>query len=135
MSIRDLMLATRGKARIEKVQGLDESLGTVFVKGLTVNQRDAFEEACMAKSNKRIRVLLLTMAVCEEDGKNVFTTADAASIGAMPVDLITPIFDKACELSGLMTQDVKALEGNLPESRNGDSDSGLPLPSDAQSAG
>ena len=94
--------------------------GTVWVKGLTGAERDAFEISIMDfKDGKKpkmvlenMRAKLCVMTVCDENGRRLFKDEDIPTLGKKSAKALSIIFDKAQELSGLTDEDVDKLAKN-----------------------
>ena len=90
--------------------------GTVLVSAITGTARDAFEGAVQAApdTNSNIRALLCVRAIVDENGKRVFTDAEAGALGAKNAATLDRVFVVASRLSGMSKDDIEVLEKNLP---------------------
>lgn len=94
--------------------------GTVWVKGFTGAERDAFEISIMefreGKKPKMVlenmRAKLCALTICDESGNRIFTEADIPALGKKSAKALSIIFDKAQELNGLSDEDVEKLSKN-----------------------
>jgi hypothetical protein len=94
--------------------------GTVRVRALTGEERDAFEEGQLQGKGKNrtvrlanIRAKLVSLCVVDADGKRLFSDADVAALGRKSAAALSAVFDVAARLSGLTEQDVEELAGNF----------------------
>lgn len=99
----------------EEVQ-VPEWGGTVFVRGLTGRQRDEFESSVFEMRGKKmvpnianLRAKLTVRCCVDEDGKRLFTDADADKIGEKSAAAIDRIYAVAAKLSGLSEEDVEEM--------------------------
>lgn len=125
--------------------------GTVRVKGLTGEERDSFEAACMmerpsydakgkqvrgrtemARNLANTRAKLVARSVVGEDGERLFTDHDVAVLGQKSAAALERVFDAAARLSRLSDEDIEELSGNSDAARSGDSISISPSDSAAQ---
>lgn len=93
--------------------------GSVYVRALTGAERDAFEASVVeqrgksAKMNLRnIRAKLVALTVVGEDGKRLFSDADANLLGEKSAAALDRVFTVAQRLSGLRDEDVEDLAKN-----------------------
>jgi hypothetical protein len=104
--------------------------GTVRVRALTGEERDAFEEGQLQGKGKNrtvrlanIRAKLVSLCVVDADGKRLFSDADVAALGRKSAAALSAVFDVAARLSGLTEQDVEELAGNFSSTPGDDSSS------------
>jgi hypothetical protein len=96
--------------------------GDVFVRGLTGAERDRFEGSIITQRGKNqsvnltnIRAKLASMAICDEDGKALFNSADVLALSEKSAAALQRVFEVAQRLSGLKEEDVQELVGELKE--------------------
>jgi len=107
-----LALATQVPSEIVDVPGV----GAVEVRGLTVSGRDQWFEMINAGKGKHKNVRASLLALCmHEDGKRIFSDAEASEIGTLPPSVVDKIFEVASRLSGL--GDQGETEGNSESAR------------------
>jgi hypothetical protein len=125
--------------------------GDVRVKGLTGEERDSYEAAClqerpsydakgkqvrgrteMARNLSNVRAKLVARSIVGEDGERLFTDHDVAVLGKKSAAALERVFDVAARLSRLSDEDVEELAGNSDAAQSGDSPSSSPENSDAQ---
>lgn len=104
--------------QIEEVV-IPEWEGSVFVRGMTGAERDAFESSVVdirGTSQKinmlNVRAKLVSLTTCDEDGNRLFEDADVIELGKKSASALQRIFDVAQRLSGLTKDELKALEKN-----------------------
>ena len=98
--------------------------GEVYAKGMTGSERDRFETSIImvdGKSNQKLnladmRAKLCALAICDEDGKKLFTQADIKELGKKSAAALQRVFKVAQRLSGLTDDDVNELSEGLEES-------------------
>lgn len=124
-----------GKSDILKVSDIDIELvevpewgGSVYVKGMTGTERDAYEASIMeqrGKSSKvnleNFRAKLIAFSVCDKDGKLLFSQKDIAEIGKKSAAALQRVYDVATRLSAISKSDVEELTEELEENPFGDS--------------
>ena len=102
--------------------------GHVFVKTLRGDERDAWEmdviEAKAGDINKaNIRARLAVKSIVDDKGKQIFTTADIAKLGAKSSKALDRIYDVASRLSGVGEKDIEELAKNSGKTQSADSTS------------
>jgi hypothetical protein len=115
--------------------------GTVRIRSLTGEERDAYEASMVqqvgkkAKANLRnMRAKLVAMSAINEDGTQQFDQADVMRLGQSNAAALDRLFEAAQRLSGLSDEDVKEMEEGFEPAPNGASTSGSPSPSASPSA-
>jgi len=96
--------------------------GSVFVKGMTGTERDAFESSIVQQRGKNssvnmsnIRAKLSAQTICDEAGERLFTDADVKALGKKSATALQRVFDVAQRLSGISGDDVEELAKELDE--------------------
>jgi hypothetical protein len=104
--------------------------GKVLVKGLTGQQRDAFERTMTEQRGKKVetnlanfRAKLVVWSVVDEGGNRLFSAADAEALGRKSAAALQRVFEVASRLSGLSVEDVEELTEVLKDNPSGDSGS------------
>ena len=119
-----------GKSDIFKASDIDKELvevpewgGSVYVKGMTGTERDAYEASILEqRGNKRevnmenFRAKLIAFSVCDEKGKLLFSQKDVVYIGKKSAAALQRIYDVAQRLSAISKEDVKELTEEMEES-------------------
>jgi hypothetical protein len=105
--------------------------GSVFVRGMTGTERDAFENSIVETRGKstrvnmrNIRAKLVAQSACDESGKPLFTPRDIDALGEKSAAALQRVFDVASRLSGISGKDVEELAEGLDESPFAGSPSG-----------
>jgi len=93
--------------------------GSVYVRGLTGAERDAFEASVVEQRGKatkvnmvNMRAKLLVLTICDKDGMPLFTHADIDELGKKSAVALQRLFDIASSLSGLSEKDAEDLVKN-----------------------
>ena len=90
--------------------------GSVYVRVMSGSERDAFEARFVGGANAAaladIRATLAALAVCDANGKRLFTDAEVKVLGAKSAKALDRIFEVACRLNGIRQEDIEQLEGN-----------------------
>lgn len=114
---RDAILAA-ADLQFEDVQ-VPEWGGTVRVRGMTGEERDAWESALLEarsddkKQNARnVRATLVSLTVVDENGQRLFAEADIPALGKKSVKALQRVYNVAQRLSRISPEDLKELEGN-----------------------
>ena len=99
--------------------------GHLFVRTLTGNERDSLEASVEGPTGKRdlkaFRTRLLTMAIVDEEGLNLFTEKDVGKLGKKSARAINRVFTKALAMSAMRAEDMEEAAGNLPDDQSDDS--------------
>jgi len=101
--------------------------GKVYIKTLTGEQRDAFEQACINRrkaknpDSRGLKAELVIMAATTEDGKLLFARTDMPALLKKSAPALERLYETAAELSGLTESAAKELEGNSEGDTSDDS--------------
>lgn len=99
--------------------------GSVFVRGLTGAERDAFEMLINAEGEqgrgRNIRARLVAFTAVDDDGNRLFSDADAEVLGRKSATALNRVFDVACRLNGIGAKEAEALAKNFDPEPSGDS--------------
>lgn len=113
--------------------------GSVYVRGMTGEERDKFEAGIVQMRGKdqtlnmvNIRAKLAGMTICDEEGKRLFSDAEISKLAGKSAIALQRIFSVARRLSGIGDEDVKELAEGLKENPTDDSVLDLPQNSDAR---
>lgn len=119
---RDAILGV-SDLQTEKVD-VPEWGGEVIVRGLTGEERDAFEASRRQVRNAgtpkaevvlvldNTRASLLVKCLIDEHGERLFTDRDAPALGQKNGAVLDRLFDVASRLSGMSDDEAEAIEGN-----------------------
>lgn len=91
--------------------------GAVNVRVMSGEERDRWESETLAfekvgNQGVNVRARLCIATVCDDDGVNLFTSADCESLGAKSSAVLDRIFDVAIRVNKLGKADMEKLEGN-----------------------
>lgn len=90
--------------------------GTVFIKGMTGAEQDAFEAANRRADGEpnltNVRARYLTRCIVNETGTRIFAEQDAAALGKKSSAAIQRLWAVASELNGTSDETRAAMEGN-----------------------
>ena len=98
----------------------------VFVRELTLGERDRFEEAILTKPQPDYRGELLVRSLCDQDGKRLFTDGETELFKDLGAARLQPAFATAMRLSALRTSDLEELSKNWTGEPEGASSSDSP---------
>jgi len=97
--------------------------GHLFVKTQTGAEKDNFESSLVDSkgkvSVKNIRARMVAQVAVDEDGKRLFSDADAEALGKKSAAALDRVFAVAKRLNGISDEDVEEL-GKLSEQTQGD---------------
>jgi hypothetical protein len=104
--------------------------GHLFVRNLTGEERDTFEDTVIKVRGKNrevnmrnFRAKLVAMAACDSAGKQLFTMSQVEALGKKNAAALQRVFDKASSLSGLGEEDIEQMTQELGKDQNGSSGS------------
>jgi hypothetical protein len=107
--------------------------GEVYVRGLTGAERDRYEATILRQKGKRrevvledLRAKLAVVAICTEQGDQVFTQADIAALSRKSAAALQRVFTVASRLSGLSDEDVESLVKESEEDLKNDQSAASP---------
>jgi hypothetical protein len=94
-----------------------EGLGTVYVAKFSAKDRDRFEEIVTGgipgKVNlKNVRAQVATLLIVDEDGKRMFSDADADALGELDTDAIQAVVDAGFAINGIKQDAVEEAAKN-----------------------
>lgn len=89
---------------------------SVFIKGMSGAERDAFEAANQDGSGGQkltnIRARFLVRCIVNENGTRIFRDEDAAALGKKSSAAISRLWEAAAELNGTSDEAQAVMEGN-----------------------
>ena len=108
--------------QVIEVIAVPEGGGEVCVRSLSAAERDRLEASMIKVRGKEksvnlenIRAKVLSMAVCDEDGKRLFAEADVKELGGKNAAAVQRVFVAAQRLAGLTDSDVEELAEEIKE--------------------
>jgi len=112
MSFKDALFAAQNGRKVERVETLH---GPVWVRAMTVAEKDVFDMSLVAdKAGKprNFRTQLLIAACCDESGEAVFDEFDVGRLEATLWYELEPAFEAAMELNKIGAKDAEAIRKN-----------------------
>lgn len=114
---RDLILSQK-KLKMQEVE-VPEWEGSVFVRELSGQERDEFEEGVYLQKGdktttnfKNFRARLVVVSTCDAEGNRLFTPDDVEEVGRTSAAALERIYKVAEMLSGFRKKDVDELTKN-----------------------
>jgi hypothetical protein len=93
--------------------------GTVYVRVMSGAERDGYEDETYRLNGKSVqlnrvnaRARLLVRCLSDEEGKRLFSDADADTLGNQPADVIDKVYSVALRVNGFTEKDVEDLAKN-----------------------
>ena len=111
--------------KIEKVH-VPEWGGDVYVKGMSANARDEWEDFIIkarSGSLRGTRAKLCSLSICDENGKLLFSQKDMEALGEKSSAALQRVFNLAQDISKIENDAVQGLAEGLQENPTGDSPS------------
>lgn len=112
MSLRDRFIAAAAPRKPLRVQ-VEGAGCEVFVRVLTVGEREAWELACINAPNGKLpsdfRSRYLALSLCDQDGKRMFS--DASEVAALDGGIVGNLFEVAFKHNKMSEADLKELAG------------------------
>lgn len=107
--------------------------GEVFVRVMTGRERDEFEVSCGKdeQGTDNFRARLAASCLVDEEGRRLFTLAEAEELGDLSGTALDRVFQVARKLNPLTRADVEELEKNSASGPNGFSGSSFPTATSA----
>ena len=104
--------------------------GSIYIKTMTAEERDKFEEAIFIKdSGKRktdlsgLRAKMCAFVICDEEGNRLFSEAEVEALSKKSAAALTRIFEKSQELSATREGDLEEMIKNSKSVQKEDSSS------------
>ena len=110
---KDQILAANDMGLLE-VQ-VPEWSGNVFVRVMTVGERDSYENDWMVNKNKGVenfRSKFLQRVLCDESGKLLFTADEISLLAGKSARVISRIWEAAMKHNALADADVEEMAKN-----------------------
>lgn len=93
--------------------------GALTVRGLTGDERDDFEAACIRGKGRKTefnlrnaRAKLVVRSCVDATGARLFSDEDAAQLGKKSAAALSRVYEVAARLSGLTDEDMEELTKN-----------------------
>lgn len=113
---------------IEEVQ-VPEWGDSVFVRGMTGAERDAFELSLVDQKQggkvnlENIRTKLCARVICDKEGNRIFSDKDIQALAGKSGAALSRVFDVAMRLSGMTNGEVQKISEDFLSAPKGDSTS------------
>lgn len=89
--------------------------GSVFVRVMTVGERDAYENDWVLNKNKGVenfRTKFLAKCLCDDKGQRLFSDAEIEALSRKSAKVMARIWQRAMEHNALTEDDVEELAKN-----------------------
>lgn len=89
--------------------------GSVFIRVMTVGERDSYENEWIINKNKGVenfRSKFLQRVLCDENGKLIFESSEIESLASKSARVIARIWEAAMKHNALTDGDVEELAKN-----------------------
>jgi hypothetical protein len=104
------------KADDIEIEPVEAWHGTVYVRGMTGTERDAFEASVITMRGtkqsinlRNVRAKLCVMTLCEKSGARLFEDSDMEALSGKAASELQKVFAVAQRLSGITEKDVEEL--------------------------
>lgn len=113
---RAQILSKKNNLPRQEIQ-IEEWEGSVWVRSLTVGERDQIDSEFNAAKSKgktpdNLRARMLVKGCCDELGQPIFTEADLPEINKLPATILEKIFDGILKVNRIGPGAVEELEKN-----------------------
>lgn len=88
--------------------------GDVYVRVMTVGERDAYECEWLANKDKGVqnfRSKFLARCLCDKDGNRLFTDAEIDKLAGKSIAVVDRLFNKSMKHNAMSMEDVEQLAG------------------------
>lgn len=118
-SIRQKILAARPRA-LEPLE-VPEWDTTVWIKELTLKERDVFEkqqiirgeDGSMSMDTMGLKARLIILCVCDEDGNQVFSQEDEVAVNELGAAVMEKVFSACQRVNKMRKQDTEEASAPL----------------------
>ena len=104
--------------------------GSIYIKTMTAEERDKFEEAIFIKDGGKrkadvlgLRAKLCAFVICDAEGNRLFSESEVEALSKKSAAALTRIFEKSQELSATREGDLEELVKNSESVQGEDSSS------------
>ena len=128
-AIRQKILAARPRT-LERLE-VPEWDATIWIKELTLGERDAFEaqqivreqDGTMRMETRGLKARLIIMCACDENGEQVFSPDDEDTLNQLGAATMERVFSTCQRVNKMRKEDLKDTSAPLVSTRNEGSDS------------
>lgn len=88
--------------------------GDVYIRVMTVGERDAYECEWLANKEKGVqnfRSKFLARCLCDKDGSRLFTDAEIDKLAGKSIAVVDRLFNRAMKHNAMSMEDVSELAG------------------------
>lgn len=88
--------------------------GDVYIRCMTVGERDAYECEWLANKEKGVqnfRSKFLARCLCDKDGTRLFTDAEIDQLASKSIAVVDRLFNRAMKHNAMSMEDVQELAG------------------------
>lgn len=88
--------------------------GDVYIRVMTVGERDAYECEWLANKEKGVqnfRSKFLARCLCDKDGNRLFTDAEIDKLAGKSIAVVDRLFNRAMKHNAMSMEDVEQLAG------------------------
>lgn len=91
-----------------------DGLGDVGVLEFSGSEREAYEQFLQhdAEKSTYVRAELVKRSACDENGTLLFADWEVAKVGALPVSVLKPIYEKSLIVNGFKAEALAEAEKN-----------------------
>lgn len=86
--------------------------GQVFVKTMSANERDRFEESFVDKKLTGARAKMVALTCCDEKAELLFTEQDIEVLGKKSASALEKICSASMNINKLTNEDIEGVEKN-----------------------
>ena len=114
MALTAAQILAADDLRLAKVT-VKEWGGDVYIRVMTVGERDAYEREWIGKRETGIenfRTKFLARCLCDEKGERLFTDEQIGQLAAKSAAVVSRLFDRAMQHNSMSEADVEELAKN-----------------------
>ena len=104
--------------------------GSIYIKTMTAEERDKFEESLLVKDGSKrktdlfgFRAKMCSFVICDAEGNRLFSESEVEALSKKSASALTRIFEKSQELSATREGDLEELVKNSESAQGEDSSS------------
>lgn len=117
MALNRLQILSKGENLPRQEIQIPEWEGSVWVRSLTVGERDQIDADFNTSRNKgktpeNLRSRMLIRGCCDADGKPLFSESDVVEVNKLPATILEKIFDAILKINRIGAGAVEEAEKN-----------------------